>query len=96
MINDDKLKSKKHRLVQTRLCTYLLKQPLFEQGAVTIALIVANKELIHTKRGILLIPEENSQNSTGNLMRTEKSNDDSQLYAFLSSCIEPFPETKAA
>lgn len=79
-----------------RLCTYLLKQPLFEQGAVTIALIVANKELIHTKRGILLIPEEKFPEFNRELDAYRKSNDDSQLYAFLSSCIEPFPETKAA
>lgn len=69
---------------------------MFEQGAVTVALIVANKELIHTKRGILLIPDEKFTEFKQELDAYRKSNDDSQLYAFLSSCIEPFPETKAA
>ena len=79
-----------------RLCTYLLKQPLFKQEAVTVALIIANKELIHTKRGILLIPEEKFTEFNKKLDACRKSNDDSKLYTFLSSCIEPFPETKAA
>lgn len=75
-----------------RLCTYLLKQPLFEQGAVTVALIVANKELIHTKRGILLIPDEKFTEFKQELDAYKESEDDSKLYAFLSSCIEPLPE----
>lgn len=75
-----------------RLCTYLLKQPLFEQGAVTVALIVANKELIHTKRGILLIPDEKFTEFKQELDAYRESEDDSKLYAFLSSCIEPLPE----
>lgn len=75
-----------------RLCTYLLKQPLFEQGAVTVALIVANKELIHTKRGILLIPDEKFPEFKQELDAYRESEDDSKLYAFLSSCIEPLPE----
>lgn len=75
-----------------RLCTYLLKQPLFEQGAVTVALIVANKELIHTKRGILLIPDEKFTEFKQELDAYKESKDDSKLYAFLSSCIEPLPK----
>ena len=79
-----------------RICTYLLKQPLFEQGAVTVALIVANKELIHTKRGILLIPDEKFTEFKQELDTYREPEDDSKLYAFLSSCIEPFPKTDAA